>query len=344
MMAVLGNILLFGSGLSSAVDQQYPPEYYGTEEPILPALDCGKQSGDRGFATLVSSGNYTAGAVALAASLAQVSQLPLTIMVTPGVKAPDRAALRATGAALCEVEVLKSPYERCGYLCDSFTKLQAWRLPMRSVVFLDADALVLQSIDDLVGQGGADGVAAAEDCCTGTFNTGVLALRPSIQAFGAMMQRWRRIKWAHSHVPEDDFPSMVGKEELRAKLSHPDHSDQGFLWDVFRDRWSRLPVTDNFLKDCRSLAHTSWLDFLAAPAREAVQTGNNVTACNEVVKAHLKELRVVHYVGSMKPWMCTEGEGDCESGTQTHKIPALFTLWHQSSLHHRTGVKGRKEL
>jgi len=231
---------------------------------------------------------------------------------------------------VCEVEALRSPYERCGYLCDSYTKLQMWRLPVAEVVFLDADVLLLAPLEDLFGQAPEGGIAASEDCCSGTFNTGVVALRPSVATFGIMMKRWRRLRWAHTPLREDDFAATMGKEELRRSLGHSDHSDQGFLWGVFQGSWHRLPVTDNFLKDCRSLRLTSWLDALPVASHEAVYSAQLPERCNALIAEHAKKLRAVHFIGAKKPWMCPSPDEDCEE-VQGHRIPVLWELWWKYS-------------
>jgi len=262
------------------------------------------------------------------------------VMVTPTISRETRQALRGGGAVLCEVEALRSPHENCGYLCESYTKLQTWRLPLQRVVFLDADALVLASVDDLFEAAPLEGLAAADDCCSGTFNTGVMALRPSVVVFAAMMKQRNRLAWAVQHSAHDDFAATMGKEDLRERLGHSDHSDQGFLWTMFREKngWRRLPVVDNFLKDCRSLAQTGWLQE-PEEVKHMIYEGGRPALCDETVKRHLSNIRVVHYIGAKKPWMCPRQQGDCEVGIPSHNISTLFQLWWRYSPKHEPGAE-----
>jgi len=154
---------------------------------------------------------------------------------------------------------------------------------LERVVFLDADSLLLSPVDDLFEVAPMEGVAAAMDCCSGTFNTGVMALRPSVATFAAMMKQRNRLAWAVKPTAQDDFATTMGKEDLRERLGHSDHSDQGFLWTVFRENWHRLPVLDNVLQDCRSLAQTDWLEEEAEDVKQAIYDGARPELCDKAV-------------------------------------------------------------
>ena len=68
----------------------------------------------------------------------------------------------------------------------TFSKLHAWRLThYTKCVFLDADALVLQNIDELFDR---DELSAAPDVgWPDCFNTGVFVFEPSLDTFSSLM-------------------------------------------------------------------------------------------------------------------------------------------------------------
>jgi hypothetical protein len=177
------------------------------------------------YVTLVAGPGYHHGALALANSLAKVSQVPLIALVTPDA---NRDALARAGLFTAQVDAIGNPHlgaqpvqSRFGAV---FTKLHAWRLDyLDRLVFLDADTVVLRGIDELfLGQG----FAAAPDWGlkidpAAGFNSGVFATQPSRDLFLALLDQSR-------HDPS------------------PDGGDQGFL-NRFFPGWQRLDPTFNVL-------------------------------------------------------------------------------------------------
>jgi hypothetical protein len=188
------------------------------------------------YVTAVTSADYCPGALALANSLARTTRLPLIALVTPDV--PVDRLLRA-GIHIAPVQPIANPHlagpggpggavgrttRRTvqARFASVFTKLHAWRLDyLDRIVFLDADTIVLQNIDQLFE---GNGFAAAPDWgaeLTEQFNTGLFVTEPS----------------------SDRFQAMTG---LITRLVSADGGDQGFLNSFFPD-WTRLASRYNTL-------------------------------------------------------------------------------------------------
>lgn len=186
----------------------------------------------------VVSGDYHHGARALAGSLRAVSDVPLIALCTPEV---DTGALLASGIHVVDVPAIRNSRLAPGSTATAqarfaatFTKLHAFRLDtLDRVVYVDADAVVLRSIDDLFA---GDDFAAVPDAGLDlpdgrTFNSGVFAVTPSRALFDRMI----------AALPST--PSADG-------------GDQGFL-NAFLETWRPLPLEYNTTK--RIFSHHSAL-------------------------------------------------------------------------------------
>ncbi|MGW8565881.1 glycosyltransferase [Isoptericola sp. NPDC055881] len=181
----------------------------------------------------VVSGSYHHGARALANSLRRVTDVPLVALCTPDA---DKAALAASGILTLDVPPIANPILRGGArggrrqkvqerFAATYTKLHVFRLDfLDRAVYVDSDAVVRRSIDDLFA---GDDFAAVPDAGLDApnpdvFNSGVFAFTPSYAMFEAMMARL-------AHTPSYDG------------------GDQGFL-NVFFDSWRALPPENNTTK------------------------------------------------------------------------------------------------
>ena len=137
----------------------------------------------------------------LGASLMVVgSRIPLVILTSVGVT----MRMQQLGGALNATIVRVPPIDHLPILSRAFqnrhlSKLNIFRLPVRQLVYLDSDIIVLQNIDHLFAAStvGSGGVSAARDtgsaCSTGRcrfkyanssdFNSGVMVIRPSPAMF-----------------------------------------------------------------------------------------------------------------------------------------------------------------
>lgn len=177
------------------------------------------------YVTLVS-GDYHHGARALARSLGKVSAVPLIVMCGSDADLP---ALRRSGLTCVAVPDITNPHSHYSpdqqRFAATFTKLNAFRLTfLDRIVFIDSDAIVLDSIDDLF-QG--DAFQAVPDnglqLDLPWFNSGVFSTNPSRARFDAMIDRME-------HTESDDG------------------GDQGFLNAFLADDWTALPRSYNTTK------------------------------------------------------------------------------------------------
>ncbi|KAK4469569.1 hypothetical protein MN116_006604 [Schistosoma mekongi] len=161
-------------------------------------------------------------------------------------------------------------------LIETFTKIQVWSLIQFSkVVFMDADTLVLQNIDELFDR--SELTAAPDPLWPDCFNAGVFLLKPSMDTYNGLLQMLF------------DIGSFDGRE-------------QGLL-NTYFSNWlqgdisHRLPCTYNCI--CR-ISNDTNLEFYTS--RSAwVQFGGSV--------------RVVHFAGPIKPWHKTSAAKTCSQAS-----------------------------
>lgn len=201
------------------------------------------------YVTLVTNRDYVLGATALLRSLRRTAtSADLVVLYTPGVYEEDLDALKAFEPRLARCDRLPTsegfnerhergrlhkaaPFTKGGKPVfhtplDNFVKLRLWQLSdYDRVVFIDADALVLQNCDKLFGY--------PEFCAApnvyenlGDFhrlNSGVFTARPSAATY----------------------------QNILKTLDQPDafwrRTDQTFLESFFPD-WQGLPVFYNMLQ------------------------------------------------------------------------------------------------
>ena len=199
------------------------------------------------YVTLVTNDDYAMGALALARSLKTAGcSAPLIVMATAGAGGLD--ALESFGANVIEVaqpplsDAFRERHQRQALHSaapftkgekprfhdplDNFCKLRLWELDgYRRLVFIDADAIVLQNIDRLLGY---PQFCAAPNLYQslgdfGRLNSGVFVAEPDKATFAAM-------------VRELDLPDAFWPR-----------ADQTFLQHRFPG-WHGLPYLDNVLQ------------------------------------------------------------------------------------------------
>nr|WP_225612348.1 glycosyltransferase [Paracoccus sp. PAR01] len=108
---------------------------------------------------------------------------------------------------------------------DNFAKLRLWQLDYARVVFIDADAIVLQNIDRLFDYPEFSAAPNVYESLTDfhRLNSGVFTARPSQVTYDAMLARL-------------DQPGQFWKR-----------TDQTFL-EAYFPNWHGLPVFDNMLQ------------------------------------------------------------------------------------------------
>ena len=233
----------------------------------------------RAWVTLLTQPNYLVGVRTLRASLERSgSAYPLAVMVTDDIDGPSRQLLEDEGCLLRPVEPLRPPSD----LQDSYanarfaevwTKLAAWRLTeFERVVFLDADMLVTQNMDELFSLELAPGAIAACHACRCNpnriasypeswtpencfythggglehtleaeavdlyLNGGFLVLTPDQTVYAALVQRMAEV---------DD-------------LERYPFAEQDLLNEHYQERWQPLPYVYNALKTLAFQHPTLW--------------------------------------------------------------------------------------
>lgn len=184
------------------------------------------------FVTLVTSEPYVAGALVLGASLKRVETTKRMIcMVTQGI---STAQLSQFFEIINVEEIASTDHDNLKLLGrpeleKTLTKLNVWKLELDKVVFMDADMLVLNNIDNLFEY---PELSAAPDVgWPDCFNSGLFVCVPSISRFNSIMEM----------ADEGTF----------------DGGDQGVLNSYFKD-WSkksenRIPFVYNM---CFSSVYT----------------------------------------------------------------------------------------
>ncbi|XP_033247362.1 glycogenin-1 [Drosophila miranda] len=146
------------------------------------------------WVTLTTNDTYSLGALVLAHSLKRAGTAhQLAVLVTPTVSEAMRDRLKDVYNVVQEVNVLDSQDAANLALLSrpelgvTFTKLHCWRLvQFEKCVFLDADTLVLQNVDELFER---EELSAAPDVSwPDCFNSGVFVFRPSLDTFGKITE------------------------------------------------------------------------------------------------------------------------------------------------------------
>ncbi|KAL3311658.1 Glycogenin-1 [Cichlidogyrus casuarinus] len=192
------------------------------------------------FVTLATSDEYAVGAMVLARSLRSVQTTrQLVCMVTDNLASEIKLALNQVFDLVQIVNILDSKdADNLRLLARpdlgvTFTKLHCWRLTQYSkCVFMDADTLALQNIDDLFDR--EELSASPDPGWPDYFNSGVFVFRPSL----------------------DTYDKLINHALSTGSF---DGGDQGLL-NTFFSEWSvsshkRLPVAYN----CMSVSFYSYL-------------------------------------------------------------------------------------
>nr|CDS33994.1 glycogenin 1 [Hymenolepis microstoma] len=141
------------------------------------------------YVTLATNDEYAIGALVLGQSLRlSKTDKELTILITDGVPHNFRILLGDVFDNLVVVKSFHSGEKRNLNLLRrpdlgiTYTKLYCWKLiEFLKCVFLDADTIVLQNIDELFQR---EEVSAAPDASwPDVFNSGVFVYRPSLKTF-----------------------------------------------------------------------------------------------------------------------------------------------------------------
>ncbi|MBO6718748.1 MAG: glycosyl transferase [Rhizobiaceae bacterium] len=201
------------------------------------------------YVTLVTNADYADGAYALVRSLKLTgTEADIVVMHTGGVAVDDLVALEDLGAELVKADLLPTsagfnerharakihadhPFTKGDKPAfhtplDNFAKLRLWELDeYDTVVFIDADAIVVRNIDKLFGYPEFSAAPNVYETLADfrRLNSGVFVAKPSRATFAAMLDKL--------DAPDALWP----------------RTDQTFLQSFF-PHWHGLPVFYNMLQ------------------------------------------------------------------------------------------------
>ncbi|XP_056420813.1 glycogenin-1 isoform X2 [Hyla sarda] len=148
---------------------------------------------DHAYVTLATNDSYAKGALVLGSSLQKNTSKKLVVLITPQVSESMRRVLDKVYDVVRVVDVLDSEDSAHLALMErpelgvTLTKLHCWTLTeYTKCVFMDADTVVLQNIDDLFER--EELSAAPDPGWPDCFNSGVFVYRPSIETHNQLLQ------------------------------------------------------------------------------------------------------------------------------------------------------------
>ncbi|XP_066455337.1 glycogenin-1 [Eleutherodactylus coqui] len=148
---------------------------------------------DHAFVTLATNDSYAKGALVLGSSLRKNTSKKLVMLITPQVSDSMRKVLNKVYDVVRLVDVLDSEDSAHLALMErpelgvTLTKLHCWTLTeYTKCVFMDADILVLENIDDLFER--EELSAAPDPGWPDCFNSGVFVFQPSLDTYNQLLQ------------------------------------------------------------------------------------------------------------------------------------------------------------
>ncbi|MXP48614.1 glycosyltransferase family 8 protein [Pantoea sp. Eser] len=219
------------------------------------------------WVTLLTQPDYLVGVKALHHSLKQSnSQWPLVVMTTSAISAEDCQALQAEGCVIAPVEPIYpradlDQHYASAQFGEVWTKLRAWQLTnYQRVVFLDADMLVLQNMDELFTLDLGDNLMAACHACR--CNPNQIASYPADwqpeQCHYTWQARGEAAPASLDYYLNGGFlvltPDNSVYEALEQRIAAIDDlsaypfSEQDLLNEAFAGRWQPLSYVYNVLK------------------------------------------------------------------------------------------------
>ncbi|XP_037263264.1 glycogenin-1 isoform X1 [Falco rusticolus] len=278
---------------------------------------------DQSFVTLATNDSYVKGALVLGSSLQQYrTTRKLTALITPQVSDLMRRVLEKVFDEVILVNVLDSgdsahlALMKRPELGVTLTKLHCWELTQFSkCVFMDADTMVLSNIDELFER--EELSAAPDPGWPDCFNSGVFVYRPSIETYNQLLQFATEkgsfdatLVLAYQTTSRSFDLIATSTFKLRCDLSQHG-ADQGLL-NTFFSSWATTDISKH-LPFIYNLSSTSVYSYLPA------------------FKAFGANTKVVHFLGSTKPWNYTYDsrtksiKGNMDAPKIVH--PEFLNMW-----------------
>ncbi|KAI8556221.1 hypothetical protein RHMOL_Rhmol05G0235400 [Rhododendron molle] len=237
------------------------------------AVVCGRQSTEEAYVTLLYGDEFLLGVRVLGKSIRDTgSTKDMVALVSDGVSDFAKKLLQADGWIVVPISLLENPnHVRPKRFWGVYTKLKIFNMTnYKKVVYLDADTIVVKSVEDLF----KCGKFCANLKHSERLNSGVMVVEPSQAVFNDMMSKVNLL------------PSYTG-------------GDQGFL----NSYYTGFANAHLFEPDLPQ----QWLHSRPIPEMERLSTLYNADVGLYMLAnkwmVDEKELRVIHYtLGPLKPW------------------------------------------
>lgn len=232
-----------------------------------------RQSTEEAYVTLLYGDEFLLGVRVLGKSIRDTgSTKDMVTLVSDGVSDFAKKLLQADGWIVELISLLENPnHVRPKRFWGVYTKLKIFNMTnYKKVVYLDADTIVVKSVEDLF----KCGKFCANLKHSERLNSGVMVVEPSQAVFNDMMSKVNYL------------PSYTG-------------GDQGFLNSYYPE----FPNAHLFVPDLPQ----EWLHSRPIPEMERLSTLYNADVGLYMLAnkwmVDEKELRVIHYtLGPLKPW------------------------------------------
>lgn len=227
--------------------------------------------------TLLTQPDYLTGVETLHKSLLNSgTQFPLVVMVTENIEPAICARLKQQGCEIIAVSPLNPQNDLAHHYASArfaevWTKLRAWQqTDYQRLVFLDADMLVLQNMDELFSLDlPAEGIAACHAC---RCNPNQIASYPKSwvpencyyswldrqQPAPAQLDAYFNAGFLVLTPDNRIFRQLEMKIAAIGDLSQYPFSEQDLLNAFFHGRWKSLPYIYNALKTLSVQHARSW--------------------------------------------------------------------------------------
>ncbi|KHJ41763.1 glycosyltransferase, family 8 [Trichuris suis] len=261
---------------------------------------------DQAWVTLVTNDSYGLGALVLGHSLRKTkTRRVLHCMVAPGVSKDMRTNLNYVYDVVTDVDVMDSGDTEKLHLIQrpdlgiTFTKLHCWKLTQyKKCVFVDADCMVIQNSDELFDY---PELSAAPDIgWPDIFNSGVFVFEPSESTYKNIITM---------AITEGSFDGRAHRRYPIVLIVENLGGDQGILNAYFYEWLTKGP--SHRLPFVYNTASSALYTYIAALRRFG------------------KDVKIVHFLGSTKPWMLLTDENLARS-VQPDKPESEFMMkWLQ---------------
>ncbi|XP_047327626.1 inositol phosphorylceramide glucuronosyltransferase 1-like isoform X2 [Impatiens glandulifera] len=245
---------------------------------LSPPLICAKQSSDKAYVTLLYGDEFLLGVRVLGKSIRDTgSTKDMVALVSDGVSDNAKNLLKGDDWIVEPISLLANPNKvRPQRFWGVYTKLKIFNMTnYKKVVYLDADTIVVKSIEDLF----KCGKFCANLKHSERLNSGVMVVEPSAAVFGDMMSK---VNTLHSYTG----------------------GDQGFLNSYYNDFPNAHLFEPNIPQEV--------VDSKPSPEMERLSTLYNADVglymlanknLNFQWMVDESKLHVIHYtLGPLKPW------------------------------------------